>query len=147
MARQEQVTLIDDMDGGKADETVTFALDGVTYEIDLHKKKASALRKALDEFLSHARPMREAAASARVRSGSRVAASRAVTATAAGSRSRRRAAASDAQEAAADNGSTSASAEATPAQIRQWASAEGIAVSERGRVSDSVRQQYLAAHQ
>ena len=44
MARQETVTLIDDIDGGKAHETVAFGLDGSTYEIDLNNKKAAALR-------------------------------------------------------------------------------------------------------
>ena len=35
MAQKVQVLLVDDVDGGTADETVTFALDGVSYEIDL----------------------------------------------------------------------------------------------------------------
>ena len=35
MAQKVQVLLVDDIDGGTADETVTFGLDGVTYEIDL----------------------------------------------------------------------------------------------------------------
>ena len=55
MARQESVTLIDDIDGGRADETVSFGLDGATYEIDVNKKKATALRKVLAEFVSAAR--------------------------------------------------------------------------------------------
>lgn len=56
MARQESITLIDDIDGGKADETVSFGLDGAQYEIDVNKKKATALRKVLAEFVSAARP-------------------------------------------------------------------------------------------
>ncbi|HYN75025.1 MAG TPA: Lsr2 family protein [Candidatus Limnocylindria bacterium] len=47
MAQKVQVVLVDDIDGGSADETVAFALDGVTYEVDLSKKNASRLR---DEF-------------------------------------------------------------------------------------------------
>ena len=35
MAQKVQVILVDDMDGGSADETVSFSLDGVSYEIDL----------------------------------------------------------------------------------------------------------------
>ncbi|MBN9328662.1 MAG: Lsr2 family protein, partial [Cellulomonas sp.] len=35
MAQKVQVILVDDLDGGTADETVTFGLDGVSYEIDL----------------------------------------------------------------------------------------------------------------
>ncbi|MEO7000057.1 MAG: histone-like nucleoid-structuring protein Lsr2, partial [Terracoccus sp.] len=40
MAQRVEVVLIDDLDGGNAAETVTFALDGVTYEIDLSDKNA-----------------------------------------------------------------------------------------------------------
>ena len=42
-----QVVLVDDLDGGPADETVTFSLDGVSYEIDLTHDNAAALRDAL----------------------------------------------------------------------------------------------------
>ena len=58
MAQQTTVTLTDDLDGGKAAETVTFGLDGRIYEIDLSKKNASALRKALGEFTASARKVR-----------------------------------------------------------------------------------------
>lgn len=58
MARQESITLIDDIDGGRADETVSFGLDGAKYEIDVNKKKATALRKVLAEFVSAARPVK-----------------------------------------------------------------------------------------
>lgn len=47
--------LVDDIDGGQADETVTFGLDGRSYEIDLSENNAALLRKALDEFVSRAR--------------------------------------------------------------------------------------------
>ena len=58
MAQQTTVTLTDDLDGGKAAETVTFGLDGRSYEIDLSKKNAAALRKALGEFTASARKVR-----------------------------------------------------------------------------------------
>ena len=35
VAQKVQVLLVDDLDGGEADETVTFALDGVTYQAAL----------------------------------------------------------------------------------------------------------------
>ena len=41
MAQRVQIILEDDFDGGKADETVTFALDGAEYEIDLSAKNAA----------------------------------------------------------------------------------------------------------
>lgn len=50
MATQIIERLIDDLDGGDATETVTFAYDGVTYSIDLSAKNAARLRKALKPF-------------------------------------------------------------------------------------------------
>lgn len=51
MARQTITVLTDDIDGGKAQETVKFGLDGVAYEIDLSGKNALALRKAFEPYL------------------------------------------------------------------------------------------------
>jgi hypothetical protein len=47
--------LVDDIDGGQADETVAFALDGRSYEIDLSQDNAASLRRALDEYVARAR--------------------------------------------------------------------------------------------
>lgn len=55
MAQKVQVLLVDDIDGGAADETVTFALDGVSYEIDLTTEHAAELRDALGTWVGHAR--------------------------------------------------------------------------------------------
>lgn len=55
MAQQTTVTLTDDLDGGRAAETVSFGLDGRVYEIDLSKKNAAAFRRKLAPFLEHAR--------------------------------------------------------------------------------------------
>jgi hypothetical protein len=55
MAQKIQVLLEDDLDGGKADETVTFGLDGTTYEIDLSKKNAAKLRDALAAYVGAGR--------------------------------------------------------------------------------------------
>jgi hypothetical protein len=52
MARQVITTLIDDLDGKKADRTVEFSLDGTSYTIDLSDANAGKLRKALDPFIS-----------------------------------------------------------------------------------------------
>ena len=65
MAQQTTVTLTDDIDGGKAAETVSFGLDGRIYEIDLSKKNATALRKALGEFTASARHVRSGKSSAK----------------------------------------------------------------------------------
>jgi Tfp pilus assembly protein PilW len=47
--------LIDDLDGGEADGTVRFGLDGTDYEIDLSAAHSDELRQALDLYLTHAR--------------------------------------------------------------------------------------------
>ena len=52
MARQVITTLIDDLDGKKADLTIEFALDGTAYTIDLSQANAGKLRKALDPFIA-----------------------------------------------------------------------------------------------
>ena len=55
MAQTTTVKLIDDLDGTNADETLVFALDGKTYELDLSKRNAAALRKVLQPYLEAAR--------------------------------------------------------------------------------------------
>ena len=55
MARKKIVTLIDDLDGTEASETVTFAIDGSTYEIDLSERNAAALREVLRRYTTAAR--------------------------------------------------------------------------------------------
>jgi uncharacterized membrane protein len=55
MAQKVQVLLVDDLDGGEASETVNFALDGSSYEIDLSKKNASELRDAFAKYVGAAR--------------------------------------------------------------------------------------------
>lgn len=55
MARKTYVELIDDIDGTKADETVSFALDGVTYEIDLSDENARKLREEFGSWAEKAR--------------------------------------------------------------------------------------------
>jgi hypothetical protein len=55
MAQKVTVELEDDLDGGPADETVRFGVDGSEYEIDLSKKNAAAFRRKLVPFIDHAR--------------------------------------------------------------------------------------------
>lgn len=55
MAQQTIVTLVDDLDGGEADETVEFGLDGVQYTIDLKQGNADRLRDSLRDFVAKAR--------------------------------------------------------------------------------------------
>ena len=55
MAQKVQVLLVDDLDGGEASETVSFALDGSSYEIDLSGKNAEEMRDALAKYVGAAR--------------------------------------------------------------------------------------------
>ncbi|GAA4950991.1 Lsr2 family protein [Streptomonospora halophila] len=58
MAQKVQVHLIDDLDGGEAEETVSFGLDGNLFEIDLSGANAGQLREALAPFVESARKVR-----------------------------------------------------------------------------------------
>jgi len=73
VAQKVQVLLVDDLDGGEADETVTFALDGKTYEIDLTTTNADKLRGLLEPYVKGGR-----------RTGGRAAGGRAKTRAASG---------------------------------------------------------------
>lgn len=57
MAQQTIVTLIDDINGQQAVETVQFGVDGVQYEIDLSEENSARLRGALAEFRQHGRKL------------------------------------------------------------------------------------------
>ncbi|RJK96054.1 histone-like nucleoid-structuring protein Lsr2 [Vallicoccus soli] len=121
MAQKVQVILEDDLDGGDADETVSFALDGVSYEIDLSTANAEKLREALSLYVGSAR-----------RIGGR---------TGGGARQRRSSSGGGAPSSgggAARSGDTAA--------IREWARENGHEVSERGRIPSAVREAYEAAH-
>lgn len=54
MAKRTFTKLIDDLDGSDAAETVSFALDGVSYEIDLSDPNAARLRDDLAVWTAHA---------------------------------------------------------------------------------------------
>jgi hypothetical protein len=55
MAQKVTVSLVDDLDGSEAEETVEFGLDGAFYEIDLSEDNAERLRDALSDYVEHAR--------------------------------------------------------------------------------------------
>jgi hypothetical protein len=66
MAKRVHVVLEDDISGGTADETLSFGLDGSSYEIDLTKANAEKLRNALSQYVAHGRKV----SSGRARRGS-----------------------------------------------------------------------------
>ena len=119
MAQKVNIVLVDDIDGSEATETVSFGLDGTTYEIDLNDANAAALRDALAGYVGHGRKVGAAPRRAGRRSGS-----------------------------TGSSGSGSASSAGGPSakEIRDWARSNGHDVPERGRVSAEVREAYAAAH-
>ena len=70
MAKRTVHMLVDDIDGGDADETVVFALDGTQYEIDLSKKNAAKMRATIARYVeAGTRIGRGGGATTRSRSG------------------------------------------------------------------------------
>ena len=67
MARIEEITVsvMDDFDGTKAAETVTFSVDGKTYEIDLSRANAEELRQTLRPYIDRARGARRTSSARR----------------------------------------------------------------------------------
>jgi hypothetical protein len=112
MAQKVQVLLVDDLDGGEASETVSFALDGNNYEIDLSGKNAVELRDALAKYVGSARKAGRSTSSA-------------------GRSSSRR----------SSGGSTSMDRDQAAA-IRSWAKGKGLKVSDRGRIPATIIEQY-----
>jgi hypothetical protein len=55
MAKTVIVKLTDDIDGGDADETVYFSLDGKSYEIDVNSQNANRVRAAFEPFIAKGR--------------------------------------------------------------------------------------------
>ena len=64
MAQQVNVKFVDDLDGSDAASTVSFALDGRAYEVDLSVDNAAKLRDSLALFVAAARKSGGSAATA-----------------------------------------------------------------------------------
>ncbi|MGW4128245.1 histone-like nucleoid-structuring protein Lsr2 [Amycolatopsis japonica] len=118
MAQKVVVQIVDDIDGGTATQTVPFALDGVSYDIDLSDENAEALREELARYV---------AAGKRV-GGRRV---KVATGQATGAGT-------------ADGAKRPVDRERTQA-VRAWASENGYAVAERGRIPNEIYEAFDAA--
>ena len=114
MAQRVQVILVDDLDGGQADESVKFGLDGFAYEIDLSHEHAGTLREALADYVAVARRI-----------------GRYTTSSKGGSTS------------ATPRMRTPIDREQNKA-IREWAAREGKKVSDRGRIPQHIIDEYHA---
>ena len=55
MAQRTVVTMTDDIDGSSASETVSFAVDGQAFEIDLTTEHAAELRAAFAPYMTAGR--------------------------------------------------------------------------------------------
>ncbi|MDN5666821.1 MAG: Lsr2 family protein [Renibacterium salmoninarum] len=51
MAKEVITRLIDDIDGSDATQTIQYAFQGRSYEIDLNEKNAAAFTKALSPYI------------------------------------------------------------------------------------------------
>ena len=122
MAQKVQVLLVDDVDGGEASETVSFSLDGVSYEIDVSESNAAALRDALAPWVGHAR-----------RVGGRSGGSGGGRARSGGS-------------GGSGSGRSRGNSKHDLSDVRSWARENGFQVSDRGRVSSEVITAYEKAH-
>ncbi|PKQ26915.1 MAG: hypothetical protein CVT64_00200 [Actinobacteria bacterium HGW-Actinobacteria-4] len=69
MVQKVHVVLEDDLDGGTASETVSFALDGVQYEIDVSDAHAAQLRDAFRPWISAGRKVTSTKSSRSKRGG------------------------------------------------------------------------------
>ena len=122
VAQRTVISLIDDLDGeSEAAETVEYAIDGVTYEIDLSSDHAETLREVFAPYIAAAR-----------RTGGRART---------GVAGRRRSPSGGGAVASA----AGRSREALKA-IREWAKGNGWSVSDRGRLPNNVVDAYDAAH-
>ena len=63
MAQVIKIELIDDLSGDKADETVTFSLDGVVFDIDLSANNAGILRDIFEDYVNAGRKVSKPASS------------------------------------------------------------------------------------
>ena len=61
----QKVSLIDDLDGSEADETVTYSLDDQEYEIDLSEENAAKFRETLEPYIEKSRPVERQASTTR----------------------------------------------------------------------------------
>lgn len=113
MAQETIIRKIDDIDGSEGDvDTLTFAVHGKTYEIDLSKANVQRFEEVFAPYVEKAR--------------------RAQLHSTGGNRAATR-----------GSGSTAESRQQSQ-ELRAWAKQHGIAVSDRGRVSELVKMLHQA---
>lgn len=120
MAQKVLVQFVDDLDGSVGEDvsTVTFALDGVNYEIDLREVNAAKLRDSLQDFVNSAR-----------RTGGRI--KRGIT---------------PAQAPSTPARTTETRSKEQTKAIREWARKNGHDLADRGRIPANVIEAFEASH-
>ncbi|AUI60262.1 Lsr2 family protein [Amycolatopsis sp. BJA-103] len=108
MVQKVSVQIVDDIDGGEATQTVPFALDGVTYEIDLSDDNAGTLRDELERFIDASR--RIGGRKVKVATG----------------------------QSTVVSGTAKPTDRERNQQVRAWATANGYPIAERGRIPNDI---------
>jgi hypothetical protein len=116
VASKVLVQLVDDIDGGEADQTVTFGLDGASYEIDLTETHAEELRASVDKFVQSARRIGGRSTTTRRPSTSRA----------------------NGKAVAAPPEARAVNLPASQDTIRAWARSNGFTVGDKGRLAKAV---------
>lgn len=114
----QKVILIDDLDGSEGSETLTYAVDGHEYEIDLSEKNAEKFRATLQDYIKASRTVDRAPQ----------------TPTSISRPARRR------------STSTGNSGRDDIAAVRAWAQENEIEVAPRGRIKKEILEAYDDAH-
>lgn len=99
-----------------ADETVSFGLDGVSYSIDLSATNADKLRKQFSHWIDHGRPDKVRGHRRGRKPGRKPGRPRRTT--------------------------SAAARKEFNSKVREWAADNGIELGARGRIPDSVVEQY-----
>ena len=122
MAQRVQVLLLCDLHDDDTEvegtETLTFGMEGASYEIDVCEQHAGQFRDATAAFVGAARKPGRAGG-------------------AGGSGNGRR---------SSSNGRRPSAGKSSVSEIREWARQNGHQVNERGRIASSVLEAYHAAH-
>ncbi len=114
MAKRIVTRLLDDLDGTDADETLTFALDGIAYSIDLNSANGKKVRDFLDPYIQAGTRLGRVGAGAQLQK----------------------------HRASVESVASIVQVREENAAIRRWALANGYSVRDRGAIPMSIREAF-----
>lgn len=120
MAKQTITKILDDLTGEEADETVSYALDGNLYEIDLTAANAAKLREFLATYMDASTRVGRVGQQAQIRSFR---------------------GASSYQKPVSVRGTREVNQ-----AIREWATGNGYELADRGRIPQHIQDAYSQRH-